>query len=153
MQQAGTATISFTTSWNTNVEMNPFATGTSSLEADAPDVLEGASVAGGASCGDDDSGGFGYRRAIQVLAAFPGGTLHLVYVLVAPSAFHAGATLPLDWQSAFAVVGLVDPATEAFTQEGMLTPGELHLDAASTVDGEPVSGTITAQFLNDVPVP
>ncbi|MEQ1507072.1 MAG: CotH kinase family protein [Myxococcota bacterium] len=147
----GPVSGTFTTRWGTNVDGDPFATGRSTIDVDAPGVLVGSSFAGGASAGDDPASGFGYRHTLQLLTVFPDGSLQLLYALVAPDAFAPGLAAPLDWQSVFALLGEVDPATGSLAQAGYVGSGTMTFDAASVVDGETVSGTFAGRLLVSVP--
>lgn len=137
---AGTASGTFMTTHGTAQNMNPFADGTGALDINGqiPGLV-------GAAAGYDTQSGLGARQQVQVVGVLDDGTIIVAVLFIDPEVWIAGEPLVFDWQTAFgAAYRLVDGEP---VLEGLFNAGTFTLDAAGTSDGEPVSGSFTADML------
>jgi len=83
----------------------------------------------------------------QVVGLRADGTIDVVVLLVNPALFTAGATIPLDWGSAFGGVWNFNPSDGTSTMTAFIFNGSVHFDQAGTVNGAAVSGTFQGELL------
>jgi hypothetical protein len=143
LSTVGTVTGSFSTTFGSLAQQNPFATGTGSFSTEIPPGSPSTAAAVGSAAGYENvpEG----RRELFIAGSFPNGKVLALVVLIDPEVFVDGKDMSYDWQSAFGV-GL-DLSMGQFQTFGLAADGTLHLDKASTNAGAPVTGTFTATML------
>ncbi len=144
LAEVGIVSGTFSTTFDTLANPNPFATGTGvfhlTLTGGAPMTATEVGAAAGYESGKKG------RRQINVLGKFPDGSLRAVVFQIDPEVFAPGKEAPYDWQSIFALA-LDIPAPGKTKLMGLFGDGKLHLDEASTVIGAKVSGSFTGSLL------
>ncbi|WP_434044263.1 MULTISPECIES: CotH kinase family protein [Sorangium] len=146
-----TMTGTFSTTWGSLAEMDPFATGTGTLTVTLPEGEPQSSDAMGVASGYDTSMGGGPdfatsgRAQIMVVGSFPDGNVRALFFVVDPEVFAAGKDAPYDWQSAVAFA--LDVTQPEPVLIGLSGGGEIHFDEASMEPGAPVSGSFTVTVL------
>ncbi|KYF81889.1 hypothetical protein BE11_14745 [Sorangium cellulosum] len=141
----------FSTTWGSLAEMNPFATGTgtftTTLTAGEPQSSDAMGVASGYEGtleGGADAAVSGQAQ-IMVVGSFPDGKVRALVFIVDPEVFAPGKDAPYDWQSAVAWALDVTQPEPVFI--GLSGGGEIHFDEASMEPGAPVSGSFTVTVL------
>jgi hypothetical protein len=134
----------FSTTMGTVSKMDPFATGTGMLHLDVDAMPADANAVGCAASPYNEN------MLVEMIGAMPGGEIRIAVFIVDRTLWKAGADVPFDWQQAFGVYGTLDDKLR-FVRLGWLNGGTLHLDEAGLNDGDPVSGTFTAEALGDAP--
>lgn len=146
LQQLGTFTSTFSTTWGTLGAMNPFATGPATFDL----VLDGGApepfLISGASAGLDTDGNDGPRVGINLVAASSDGGFTAGVVRLAPPLYPPdGGPQTFDL---FSKVGyLIRYSGGAFTPVGLFS-GTFTLSDAGVADGGAVSGQVNAQVLS-----
>ncbi|WP_155798504.1 CotH kinase family protein [Sorangium cellulosum] len=146
-----TMTGTFSTTWGSLAEMDPFATGTGTLTVTLPEGEPQSSDAMGVASGYDTSMGGGPdfatsgRAQLMVVGSFPDGNVRALFFIVDPEVFAAGKDAPYDWQSAVAFA--LDVTQPEPVLIGLSGGGEIHFDEASMEPGAPVSGSFTVTVL------
>lgn len=146
-----TMTGTFSTTWGSLAEMDPFATGTGMFTVTLPEGEPQSSDAMGVASGYETLMGGGpdsvmsERAQIMVLGSFPDGNVRALVFIVDPEVFAAGKDAPYDWQSAVAFALDVTQPEPVFI--GLSGGGEIHFDEASMEPGAPVSGSFTVTVL------
>jgi spore coat protein CotH len=149
LELGGSLAGSFATTWGTTAVGNPFGTGTGTLVLTV-DGVETEAMPVGAAAGLDTDFGLGRRQMIQVGGILPDGARALLF-LVAPEVYRPGADVPLDWQSAFAVLARIEGT--ALIIDGLLANGAVHLDEAGDAEKAEVTGTFSSELLRAQPAP
>lgn len=137
----GTVEATFTTTWGTLQEQDPFSTGTGTMDVVANGVPFVPVTTGSKSGINPDDG----KAAIQVISWLDDDTALIVHVALDPELVQPG-TLDVDWiaTAGYAVRVLFPPGADPVTEVvGIVGDGTLELTAASTVDGATVSGSIS----------
>jgi spore coat protein CotH len=150
MTTVGTISGSFSTTWGSLAQMDPFATGSGALELSIPADMPQSSDAMGAASGYDEAMGganvFASGKAsLSLVGAFPDGNVRALVFYVDPEAFADGKESPFDWQTVLAIA--LDVTKQEPVIIGFFGDGKIHFDKASMVSGAPVSGTFTTSVL------
>jgi hypothetical protein len=141
----GTISSTFETTWYTYNTVDPWTTGSATLDvvfdgSPIPVVSTGA-VAGIAA---DGSG----TAVVLVAAKVDDDTSLVPYVSFDPTALVPGTTLPLDFTAASGQLLYADPSTGGqFVSAAYMADGRLTLDDAAMRAGAPVRGTIEADLV------
>ncbi|MEO7328943.1 MAG: CotH kinase family protein [Minicystis sp.] len=143
--ELGTISGTFTTKFGTSAKGNPFTTGKGTFHLDFGGVQQDAALVGSAAGPDN------LTVQIQMAANVPGAGFRVGIFFVDRSVFVPGKDMPFNWQEAFGIYGEVDPSTTKFVVGGLLKAGKLHLDQASLKEGEPVTGSFTADVIWNKP--
>jgi len=96
-----------------------------------------------ASAGPSD----GASAILQVLSPLADGRYAVVWIGLHDVATLEAREMPLDLVNAFAVMSFYDPATDTASGGGLVFPGTLTLDEASTEPDAPIRGTVTGEVL------
>ncbi len=137
----GTVEATFSTTWGTLQEEDPFATGTGTMNV-VVDGVPFVPVSTGAKAGINPDDG---KAAIQVISWLDDDTALIVHVAMAPDLLEPG-TLTVDWidTAGYAVQILFPPdADPEAVVVGIVGDGTLELSAASTTEGATISGSIS----------
>lgn len=150
MTTLGTMTGTFSTTWGSLAQMDPFATGTGTFEVAIPaDNPQSTGAVGVASGYEAPQPGFEFimngRAQVSIVGSFPDGTVRALVFYVDPEVFADGKDGPYDWQSVFALALDVTTPEPVFT--GFFGGGKIHFDKASTEPGAPVTGSFEATVL------
>ncbi|MGK3962073.1 CotH kinase family protein [Sorangium sp. So ce118] len=147
MTTAGTVAGTFSTTWGSLAQMDPFAAGTGTFDVAIPeDNLQSAEIVGVAAGQEASQPGSELvtngRAQLMVLGSFPDGTVRALVFFVDREVFVDGGEGPYDWQSVFAVA--VDITESEPVMTGIFADGKIHFDKASTEPGAPVTGSFEA---------
>ncbi|WP_437497294.1 CotH kinase family protein [Sorangium sp. So ce1099] len=150
MTTVGTMKGTFSTTWGSLAQMDPFAAGTGTFEVatpeDDPQSAEAVGVAVGQEAGQP---GFEFvmngRAQLSILGSFPDGTVRALMFYVDPEVFTDGGEGPYDWQSVFAIA--LDVTESEPVMSGIFADGKIHFDKASMEPGAPVTGSFEATVL------
>ncbi len=144
----GSVSGTFSTTWGSTNQMNPFATGQGTMDFVAPlGAMPTAAAMVGSAAGLTTEGKMGVGPWVQLVAAFPDGKLRTLVLFVDTEVYKTGVDIPFDWQQGFGYfLDIVNPQTNDLAPLGGLIHGKIRFDAAGTKDGEPVSGTFTGEF-------
>jgi hypothetical protein len=150
MTTMGTMTGTFSTTWGSLAQMDPFATGTGTFDMAIPADMPQSSVAVGVASGEEPAmPGFEFimngRAQISIIGSFPDGNVRALVFYVDHEVFADGKDAPYDWQSVFAIAMDVTKPEPVFM--GFFGDGKIHFDKASIDPGAPVSGTFSATVL------
>ncbi|MFO0759890.1 MAG: CotH kinase family protein [Byssovorax sp.] len=140
------ATVSgtFSTTFGTLEDPNPFMTGTGTFDftKTGEATLDATTV--GAAAGD--MAGEKGRKQVNVVGQFPDGKFRALVFQIDPEVFAPGKDALYDWQSIFAL-GVDIPAPGKSKLSGLFGGGTFHFDQASTASGGKVSGSFSATIL------
>lgn len=150
MTTVGTMAGTFSTTWGSLAEMDPFAAGTGTFDVAIPaDNPQSAEAMGAAAGQDAGQPGLEFamngRAQLSILGSFPDGTVRALVFYVDPEVFVDGGEGPYDWQSVIAFAIDVTESEPVIT--GMFADGKIHFDKASTEPGAPVTGSFEATIL------
>lgn len=151
MTTVGTVSGSFSTTWGSLAQMDPFATGSGALELSIPaDQPQSAAAVGAASGSEASMGGIDVftsgKAQLSLVGSFPNGDVRVFVFYVDPEAFGDGKESPYDWQTVFGLV--LDATSQEPVLLGFFGDGKIHFDKASMASGAPVSGTFMAGVLS-----
>ncbi|WP_437550880.1 CotH kinase family protein [Sorangium sp. So ce367] len=146
----GTVKGTFSTTWGSLTEPDPFAAGTGTFDAAFPaDDPQSAGTVGSAAGYEGSEPGVesitSGRAQVTVVGSFPDGTVRALVFVVDPEIFAAGKEGPYDWQSVLAFALDFTQSEPALT--GFFGDGKIHFDEASTEPGAPVTGSFEATVL------
>ncbi|HTN87369.1 MAG TPA: CotH kinase family protein [Sorangium sp.] len=151
MATAGTVAGTFSTTWGSLAQMDPFAAGTGTFDVAIPEDNPQSAEAVGAAAGQDEAGLPGLeffangRAQLSIVGSFPDGTVRALVFYVDAEVFADGGEGPYDWQSVFALAfDLTEPEPVV---AGIFADGKLHFDKASMDPGAPVTGSFEATVL------
>jgi len=142
----GHVTGTFDTTWGTLADPNPFATGTGTLDAEWGGAPVEVTLVGSKAGWDPNAVPEDPRAQVQIVVALPDGNFAGALVNVRPQSFTAGADLPVDWDIVFGAAFHYTVLTGAFVVVGAFGDGTLHLEDASTDDGQAVVGSMDAEL-------
>lgn len=144
LKVTGTVSGTFSTTWDTLAQMNPFVTGMGKIDMAVPADKPQTSVAVGAASGDEQppTG----KVQVTMVGSFPDGKARAFVFYINPEVFADGKDGPLDWQNALGVaLDVTNPLQVAVI--GLVGGGKIHFDQASKQAGAPVSGSFTGSLL------
>ncbi|WP_437825565.1 CotH kinase family protein [Sorangium sp. So ce1153] len=151
MATAGTVAGTFSTTWGSLAQMDPFAAGTGTFDVAIPEDNPQSAETVGAAAGQDEAGLPGLeffangRAQLSIVGSFPDGTVRALVFYVDAEVFADGGEGPYDWQSVFALAfDLTEPEPVV---AGIFADGKLHFDKASMEPGAPVTGSFEATVL------
>lgn len=136
---------SFTTTFDTLGAPNPFLTGTGTMVTTIGGTPVTYTAIGAMAGWNPDPASPG--ALTQVVGWRADGTLDVIMVLVDPALYVPGATIPVDWGSAFGGMWNFDPSTGTVTLVGLLFNGSVHFDEAGATPGAAVSGTYQGELV------
>jgi len=136
----------FSTTYSTLAQMQPFATGQGSFTTEIPLGMSMVANTVGAAAGLE-SGPKG-RRRLDVVGTFPDGTTQAMVFLVDPEIFASGKDGPFDWQSVLARAYDI-PTMGGAKKLGLAADGFMHFDQASVGANAPVTGSFTATLITN----
>jgi hypothetical protein len=142
IDEIGTVDVSFSTTWGTLEQEDPFATGTGTMNVVAHGTPFVPVLTGSKSGLDTNEG----MAVVQVVSWLDDDTALIVHLAIDPDAFAAG-TIPVDWiaVSGYIVQILFPPESEPVGEIiGIVGEGSLTLTAASTTSGATVAGSMSA---------
>ena len=145
-EEIGEIQISFSTTFGTMDEENPFLTGAGTIsgsvngDAIAPDLV-------GAQSGYDPESGDTDTPVVMVIGHLPDETYLFVYAMIDPEEFTGGGVAESDWSDTLIVLVSYDPATEKDEMLGAISQGEVTFTQASEVDGGDVVGQISGKLV------
>ncbi|XXT14532.1 CotH kinase family protein [Sorangium sp. So ce429] len=150
MTTVGTMAGTFSTTWGSLAQMDPFATGTGTFDIAIPvDDPQSAETVGVAVGQDASQPGLELvvngRAQLSIIGSFPDGTVRLLVVYVDAEVFTDGGEGPYDWQSAYAFA--LDYTESEPVITGIFAGGKIHFDKASMEPGAPVTGSFEATVL------
>ncbi|WP_437730094.1 CotH kinase family protein [Sorangium sp. So ce1335] len=150
MTTVGTMTGTFSTTWGSLAQMDPFAAGTGTFDVEIPaDTAQSAEAVGVAAGQEAAQPGFEFimngRAQLSIVGSFPDGTVRALVFYVAPEVFADGGEGPYDWQSVFGFA--LDFTESEPVMTGMFGDGKIRFDKASMEPGAPVTGSFEATLL------
>lgn len=140
----GTVDIDFSTTWGTLGAQNPFATGTGTWDVTVQGTKQTPSQIGATSGMDPNDAS--QRPQVQVVAYTSASQVGVLALQIEPSAYAAGDHA-VDWSAVSGQLYNLDTTTGQATLLGLVGQGTLTLDQTSQTDGQPVSGSITANVV------
>lgn len=144
----GKVSGTFKTTWDTTRTMNPFKTGTGTLDLEVPTGNLVSVPDAGAAAGLDLTSGLGVRAQIQVVGIFPPESkIRVAILFINPEQFVKGKSITFDWQGAFGAAVDVPDGVNA-EQIGLFNHGTVTFDDASMEPGGAVSGSFTADLIS-----
>ncbi|WP_437662687.1 CotH kinase family protein [Sorangium sp. So ce1182] len=150
MTTLGTMTGTFSTTWGSLAQMDPFASGTGTFDVAIPaDDPQSAETVGAAAGQEGSEPGLDGRAQLSMVGSFPDGTVRALVFYVDAEVFNDGGEGPYDWQSAFGVA--IDYTESEPVLTGIFAGGKIHFDKASREPGAPVTGSFEATVLGDAP--
>ncbi|WP_437774911.1 CotH kinase family protein [Sorangium sp. So ce1097] len=150
MTAAGTMKGTFSTTWGSLAQMDPFAAGTGTFDVAIPEDDPQSAEAMGAAAGHAASEpglefAMNGRAQIMIVGTFPDGRVRALMFYVDPEVFADGSEAPYDWQSVFALALDLTEPEPVFT--GFFGGGKIRFDEASMEPGAPVTGSFEATVL------
>lgn len=144
LSSVGKVSGTFSTTWGSQAQNNPFATGTGTFTFTDTQNMSQNSTMTGASAGYNI--GFGGDHQVTVVGVFPDGKARALALTAVGEVFVSGKDVAYDWQAG---MGLAFDVTvpNMPKQIGLFGDGVLHFDEASSVPGAKVTGSFTAELL------
>jgi hypothetical protein len=135
----GNVNASFATTWD-NLGTFPAGSGSMGGTVAGTDLTSSTLFA---TSGPGDGG----APTMQLLAPLPDGRYAVVYIVVQDAANMTPGTRDIDLANVASFMTFYDPATDTASGGGLVLPGTLTLDQASTVSGQPVSGSVSGEVM------
>ncbi|WP_438014214.1 CotH kinase family protein [Sorangium sp. So ce315] len=150
MTTVGTVKGTFSTTWGSLAQMDPFAAGTGMFDVAIPEDDPQSAEAVGVAAGNETSEpGLAFvmngSAQIMIVGTFPDGKVRALVFYVDPEIFADGGEGLFDWQSVFALALDVTEPEPVFT--GFFGGGKIRFDEASMEPGAPVTGSFEATVL------
>jgi len=151
LEVIGTITGTFATTWDTIVVMNPFGTGSGTLDFTVFGVTPTIGAVGANSGLDPNpEPGAEANALVQVPGLIIGGPFDglvgVALMAIQQGAFAPG-TLPFDSTAAYGVLALFNPTDGSFTPIALFGAGSVVFDQASMVPTEAVEGSFSADLV------
>ncbi len=135
----GTLTATFDTPWDS---LDTWGVGTGTMGGDVAGVdLTSATLYANAGLSGEG------QAVIQMFAPLPDGRYAVVFVLVQDPANLVPGNHAVDLANVAAIMTFYDPVTDSTSGGGLILPGQLVLDSASTIPGAPIAGSITGDVI------